>query len=570
MNQDKTPWLKFYTQGECDIAYPDTSLYRMVLQSAEARPDHIACEYFGARIPYKTLVEHIDQCALAFSAIGVKAGDAVSICMPNTPEAIYAFYALNKLGAVANMVHPLSAENEIKYYLNESMSRVVVTIDIALEKINALRGNVHLDTIIVVSPKDSMDALMKLGYGLTRELGRKKPRQGRGVVSFAAFMQLARQAVIPVQDTQKGSACGAILYSGGTTGYPKGIRLSNANFNAVALQSIAAIGTLSSQDRVLALMPIFHGFGLGICIHTTLCFGGTAIVLPQFSAKTFPKIIAKYKPTVIAGVPTLYEALLRNPKANALNLNYLNAVISGGDSLSVNLKKKIDAFLAAHGSSAVVREGYGLTECVTGSCVTPRQKHKEGSIGVPYPGMAYKVIQPGAQTSLPWGQEGEIAISGPSVMLGYLNDEAATNRVLQRHADGKVWLHTGDLGSMDEEGFVFFKQRIQRMIVSNGYNIYPQYIENVIDQHPDVLMTTVIGIPHEYKRQVAKAFVVLKDNVQVTDALKRELFEICQKNLARVSWPQEIVFRKSLPKTLVGKIAYTELLKEETPDGGNG
>ena len=262
-----------------------------------------------------------------------------------------------------------------------------------------------------------------------------------------------------------------ILYSGGTSGYPKGIMLSNLNFNALALQSIEACGCLKEGYKVLSIMPIFHGFGLGICIHTVLNFGGCAIILPQFSAKTFHKLLKKYKPNVIAGVPTLYEALINNKKMQRMNLSYLKCVISGGDSLSVNLKKKLDKFLQEHGTDIQVREGYGLTECVTGSCLTPTNFYKEGSIGIPYPDTYYKIVKPGTDEEVLCNEDGEIVISGPSVMIGYLKAREETNKTIRKHNDGLMWLHTGDLGCMDEEGFVYFKQRIKRMIVSSGYNI---------------------------------------------------------------------------------------------------
>ena len=281
------------------------------------------------------------------------------------------------------------------------------------------------------------------------------------------------------------------------------------NFNALAMQSFEACATLSEKDTVLAVMPVFHGFGLGICIHTVQYFGGTSILLPKFDAKTFDQLILKNKPNIIAGVPTLYEALLQNKGLEGKDLSFLKCVISGGDSLSVSLKKKIDKFLRSHGAKIQIREGYGLTECVTGSCLTPVNYYREGSIGIPYPDTYYKIVKPDTIDELPYGEEGEIVISGPSVMKGYLKDSKETKKILKKHKDGLVWMHTGDIGLMDPDGFVYFKQRLKRVIVSSGYCIYPQYIENIIDSHPDVLMSCVIGIPHPYKKEVAKAFIVL-------------------------------------------------------------
>ncbi len=544
------------------LNYPDISVYEMLRESMKKHTDYISYNYFGTKRTYKQFVREVDECAKAFLTLGVKHKDRVSICMPNTPEAIIAFYALNKIGAVANMIHPLSAEQEIKYYLNVSKSHYVVAIDIAFNKINHIAKETSLKKCIIVSAKNSMPLYMQIGYQLTK--GRKvKLEESDLKLYWKDFIKLSKNYNENVESGFKGNEVAAILYSGGTTGYPKGIELTNLNFNALAMQSFEACGCLEAKDKVLAIMPVFHGFGLGICIHTVQYFGGTSVMLPQFSAKTFDKLLKKYKPNIIAGVPTLYEALLRNKNLDGYDLSFLKCVISGGDSLSVSLKKKVDSFLKEHGANIQIREGYGLTECVTGSCLTPMNYYKEGSIGVPYPDTYYKIVKPDTEEELPCGQDGEILISGPSVMKGYLEAEEETKKTLRKHKDGRVWMYTGDMGCMDEEGFIYFKQRIKRMIISAGYCLYPQYIENIIDSHPKVLMSCAIGIDHPYKIQVVKAFVVLREGIQPDDEILKEIKEYCEKNLAQYSWPYEYEFRKELPKTLVGKVAYSKLEEEE-------
>lgn len=543
------------------LDYPDCSAYGLLEKSIEKYEDKISYNYFGTRKTYKEFGRYIDECAKAFAALGVKEGECVSVCMPNTPEAVIAFYALNKIGAVTSMIHPLSAENEIKYYVNLTNSRFIISIDLAYNKINNIVSETSLEKCILVSVKDSMPVFMGLMYQLTRGHTIK--------VEYNSFF-IGWRSFIKLGTTYKGkfgkydgSHTAAILYSGGTTGYPKGIELTNLNFNALAMQSFTACECLNAGDTVLAIMPVFHGFGLGICIHTVQYFGGTSILLPQFSAAGFHKLIKKYKPNIIAGVPTLYEALLRNKKMDKYDLSFLKCVISGGDSLSVSLKNKVDAFLKSHGADIQIREGYGLTECVTGSCLTPEREYREGSIGIPYPDTYYKIVKPQTAQELPYGEDGEIIISGPSVMKGYYKSPDETERVLKTLDDGRVWLYTGDLGCIDKDGFVYFKQRIKRVIVSSGYNIFPQYIENIIDSHPDVLMSCVIGIPHEYKIQVPKAFIVLKNDVKPDNDILAEIKAHCEKNLARYSMPYEYEFREELPKTLVGKIAYSKLEEEE-------
>lgn len=557
-----TPWYNYYDGIKEHLDYPNISLYELLKKTSINHLDNISYNYYGTKKTYKEFLKQIEDCAKSFKQLGIKPKDVVSICMPNTPEAIISFYALNKIGAIANMIHPLSAETEIKYYVNISKSKYIIAIDIAFNKINHICNETKLKNIIIVSVGNSMPIYMKTLYHLTK--GRKiKLEKNNSIIYWKEFITLGKKYKKTIKKNFKGSDIAAILYSGGTTGYPKGIELTNLNFNALAMQSFESCACLKEKDKVLSIMPVFHGFGLGICIHTVQYFGGTSILLPQFSAKTFDKLLKKYKPNVIAGVPTLYEALLKNKKLDGYDLSFLKCVISGGDSLSVSLKKKIDEFLHKHGADIQVREGYGLTECVTGSCLTPLNYYREGSIGIPYPDTYYKIVKPETTDEVSYGEIGEIVISGPSVMKGYLNDEKETKLTLKKHSDGLIWMHTGDLGYMDEDGFIYFKQRLKRVIISSGYCIYPQYIENIIDSHQNVLMSCVIGIDHPYKVQVAKAFIVLKPGIELSDEVKKSIKEYCEKNLAKYSWPFEYEFRSELPKTLVGKIAYVELEKQE-------
>lgn len=558
----KTPWYHFYDGVSAHLEYPDISMYEMLEASMRKHPEDISYNYFGKKKTYRQFLRQVDVCAKAFKSLGVNAGERVSICMPNIPEAIISFYALNKIGAVANMIHPLSSEKEIKYYLTVSESKYAVTTEVSYAKIEQVAKETNLKQCILASVANSMPIHLKVGYWFIK--GRKSNTQKSSLrLKWSDFIRKGNGTADCSHASGKGGDVAAILYSGGTTGYPKGIELTNLNFNALAMQSFEACQCLRQKDKVLSVMPVFHGFGLGICIHTVQYFGGTCILLPQFSAKTFDKLLTKYKPNVIAGVPTLYEALLKNDRLKGVDLSFLKCVISGGDSLSVSLKKKVDLFLQEHGANIQIREGYGLTECVTGSCLTPMDYYREGSIGIPYPDTYYKIVKPESMEEVPYGEEGEILLSGPTVMKGYLGDEEENRKTLQKDAAGITWLRTGDLGYMDPDGFVYFKQRMKRMIISSGYNIYPQYIENIIDSHPKVLMSCAVGIPHEYKGEVIKAYIVPMKEYEPCDALMEEIKEYCRQSLAKYSWPYEYEFREELPKTLVGKIDYCKL-KEGT------
>ena len=316
-------------------------------------------------------------------------------------------------------------------------------------------------------------------------------------------------------------------------------------------------------DRMLSAMPLFHGFGLGVCIHSMLSQGGRCVLVPRFTAQSYSKLITKYRCNFIAGVPTLYEALLRLPNMDKADLSCLKGVFSGGDSLSVELKKKFDKFLYDHHATVQVREGYGTTETVTACCLTPTHMFKEGSIGLPFPDTYIKIVKPGTDEELPYGEEGEILLAGPTVMKEYIKHPDETANTLRKHADGLTWVYTGDLGVMDNEGFIYFKGRSKRMIITSGYNVYPAQLENILDACDQVQMSCVIGVPDSYKMQRVKAFVMLKPGVPAIEETRKEIMAYAAKHIAKYAMPKEIEFRDELPKTLVGKVAYRQLEEEE-------
>lgn len=561
----KTPWYGSYEDIPEHLDYPDYSIYETIRRTCEKYPNEIAYDYFNRKVTYGDFLKEIDMIAKSFVAIGVKKWDKVTLVMPNTPEAIISFYALNKIGAISNMVHPLSSQNEIRHYIELSKSVAVLTIDATFATVYNIVPGTTVQNIIVASPSNSM-IYMKPIYKTTQLTSNRIPRE-KGIIKWWRFRRLGRKVDYGVDEYTDGSYPATILYSGGTTGKPKGIVLSNLNFNALALSSLTFV-KIGVGDKILAIMPIFHGFGLGVCVHTCMSVGAQSILIPRFDNKKFHKLLKKHKPTVLAGVPTLWEAMINNPKMKNMDLSFLKIMISGGDSLSVSLKHKMDAFLKEHNADIQVMEGYGLTECVTGSCLNPQYRCKDGSVGIPYPDIFYKIVKPNTCKEIPYGEEGEICLSGPTVMLEYLDEPEETANTLKVHEDGLTWLHTGDLGHMDEEGWVYFKLRIKRMIVSNGYNIYPSQLENIIDAHPNVSVSTVIGIPHPYKREVAKAFIVLKDGIEPTDEVKQNIYNYCKQNIAKYALPKEFEYRDELPKTLVNKVDVIRL-REESINGAN-
>ena len=546
------------------LTYPEETMFDLVRINAQHYPEEPAVEFYGRRTSYRQFIARIERTARAFYQSGIREGDAVTICMPNTPPALDCFYALNRIGAIANMVHPLSAQTEITGYLDISESRMILTVDLFYEKVEcAVNAAQKPATILVCRMQDDLPPHLAALYLLKKGKDYLKyPREPH--LLWKQFLKRGNVDFCPPAPAFDKTRTSVILYSGGTGGKPKGICLSDYNFNACATQAMEAIGvTLRKGFKMLSCMPLFHGFGLGINLHTALIHGACCILMPTFNGKSYADMLRKKKPNFIAGVPTIFEALLHIPGLEKLDMSFLLGMFCGGDSLSVELKRKIDAFLTAHNASIQVREGYGLTECVTASCLTPRDEYREGSIGIPFPDTVYGIVKPGTDDFLPAGEEGEIVLKGPTVMLGYLKDPEETAKTLRVLPDGDVWLYTGDLGYMDEDGYVYFRQRMKRMIITNGYNVYPSRLENVIDSLPEVAYCCVIGVKDPRRMQRVKAFIVPAEGVEPDEALKERIMEKLSLHIAKYALPREIEFRTELPKTLVGKVAYRTLEQEE-------
>lgn len=564
--QIKAPWLKYYSEENRFLDYPEFSIYEAVQKAAETHANVHAYEFQGKATTYNEFLKAIDETARGLVAAGISKGDTVTIMMPNTPQGVNALYAINRVNAVAATIHPLSAPGEIKYYLNMTNSKAIIVLDMfyekAMEAISELDFNVK---VIVARIQDALKFPLNVLYPVTvKKKPAPLPKNNSMIISWNSFIKNGKGVQLPKIEVE-GNDTAIVLFSGGTTGTSKGIELTNINMNALVWQLRSAAGFSLENMRMLSVMPLFHGFGLGVGIHTPLAVGGTCILVPQFTVKTYAKLIKKEKPTVIPGVPTLFEALLRTTGLDGVDLSFLDGVFCGGDSLPVELKKKVDKFLFEHNAKITIREGFGTTECVTASCLTPFEKenYRVGSIGIPFPDTYYQIVDPTTDEEIPYGQEGEICISGPSVMKRYLKNVRETASTLRTHSDGNVWLHTGDLGTMDSDGFVYFKQRLKRLIIVSGINVYPSQVENAICSHSDVLLACCIGIPDPYKMQVVKAFVVLKPGVEPSDKIKEEILAICNKNVSIYGRPREIEFRTELPKTLVGKVAYRKLEEEE-------
>lgn len=552
------PWEKYYKKEEINIKIPNISMYDQVKISTYRYPKNIAIFYEGKKINYTSLIHKIDKIANAFSTYGIKKGDIVTICLPNIPEVLYTLYALNKIGAIANMLHPLSAEEEIRYSLESTKSRLIIYTDIFYEKIENILEETQVEKVLIVSPADSLPKLKCIGYKLINKGKYKKVPFNDFYIKLNKFVSKYYDKNNDLTKRYGKDTPAVILHSGGTSGTPKNVVLQNRAFILGSKQEKICLKRLKPGDCCLGIMPNFHGFGLSVCMHTPLTLGCYTILVPKFDAKKFDILFHKTKPTCVLGVPTLFEALIFNHNIKNLDLSNLKYVVSGGDMLSPSLEENINAYLKSHKSSAHITQGYGLSEALAAVCLAFDDVHKTGSIGIPFPSNHVKIIDQSTRKTVEYGTIGEIVINSKALMMGYLNDEAETNAALQIHEDGHVWLHTGDLGYMDKDGFIFYKGRIKRMIITSGYNVFPSHIESVIESHPDVLQCTVVGVPHPYKVNVAKAFIVLKEG-RHSLLVKNDIKSFCKKNLAKYMVPTEFVYRKQLPKTKLGKVDFQKL-----------
>jgi long-chain acyl-CoA synthetase len=520
-------------------------------------PEAIAWDFFGRQSTYAQLRSDVDRCAAALAAEGLREGDRFLISMPTSPQGVIAFYAANRLGALPALIHPLSTAPEITHFLDVTGARMALTLDAFYGPLAAAAPKQALARIVIARIPEYLSPLKRLGFWATK--GRRIPPVPADprVRSWRALLAAARGGEAPRAAAKAGDPA-AILFSGGTTGLPKGIVLSNRNFIAQGLQSAAWCG-LGEKDAILAILPIFHGFGLGVCVNAALMAGGQSILVPQFSADIVAKLLRSKRPSVLVGVPTLFDALTKDPSLAGADLSCLTACFCGADTLPRAVKERFEALVEKGGGSVKLLEGYGLTEAVTGIMAMPLTEYREGSVGIPFPDMLAMIVKPGTMEEAPVGEEGEICVAGPAVMLGYLDDAEATAQTLKLHADGRTWLHTGDLGRMDADGFFYFSVRLKRMIKSSGFNVYPAQVEAVLREHPAVAEACVIGVPDPAQVERVKACVVPRDAAKAGPALGETLIAHCRERLIKWSCPREVEFVDALPLTKVGKIDYREL-----------
>jgi long-chain acyl-CoA synthetase len=552
------PWLKFYGDVPYTIEYPLISLYERLKQSCEEYPGSIAWDFMGTICTYQNFLKEVNQFAAALNSLGFKKGDVITIGMPTAPQGIIPIYAVNKLGGVCSVIHPLSPSNQIKTFLKISNSKWLMTLDVFYQKYKEGMAETGVQRLILAQIPDYLKGITKFGFNITKQ--RKIPHVP--VDPRVVWMRdMMKQSYPPVgMQRMRLNDCAIILYTGGTTGTPKAVQLSNLNMIAEGMQVIAW-GNLNHNQSVLAILPIFHGFGLGICVNAAFMAGGKSILIPTFTPEEVAKLVKKKRPTFLVGVPTLFETLAENQSFQESDLSCLEATFSGADTLPRSTKEKFEAVVRAGGGKVQLLEGYGLTEAVSAIMAMPLDKYREGSMGIPFPDMLAKIVEPGSEEELPVGVVGEVCVSGPCVMLGYLNQPEENAKTLRRHSDRRMWLHTGDLASMDADGFFYFKSRLKRMLKISGVNVYPGEVEKTLLKHPDVDSVCVVGVPDERQVSRVKAFVVLKNRVKATEETRQSILKFGRDNLLIWEAPRDLEFLGELPKTWIGKISFKDLEK---------
>lgn len=554
------PWLKYYSEEAINTSLPECSIYEYMWDNNKDYPSDIAINYMGRKITYKELFENIDKTASAFIKAGVKEKEIVTVALPSIPEALYCVYALNKIGAVANMIHPLAGKEETLNYLNEVKSRVAVIFDGAYDTIANDIDKTSVEKVVVASPADSLPFAIKIAYGLKV----KKPQlDGKQFVDWKDFVRAGRE--ITIRTAKKDCHEMAIIsHTGGTTGEPKGVMCSDNNINALIWQIGCNLPHVR-QEKYLVVLPPFINYSLINSMLEPLAFGFQVILIPKYEPQKFAEYIEKYRPNHISSIPPYWETLLNDRKMLSVDLSCLNHIYYGGEGMSIETENAINELLISRGAKNKLCKGLGSTEMMSAATVTYDESNMPGSVGVPLVRVNCKIIGDDGKL-LHYKEEGEICFSGPTLMLGYYENKVATDEIVEIDSDGVPWLHTGDIGRITEDGLLFVTGRIKRIIMTKGRDgqvtkMFPDRIEKVIYKHQAVELCCVIGVANKERINYPKAFIVTKEKATI-DSIKSEIVDLCKQNLPEYMLPVEIEFRTDLPRTQRGKVDYRALEQE--------
>lgn len=559
------PWLKYYDQKFIDQTLPALSAFEYVCQRSKNHLNDTALEYYGRKFTYADLIVNVKKTAAALRGAGVKKGDIITVVSIMTPEIIALFYAADMMGATLNLVDPRYSVEGIREYIEEVDSHLLVCLNVVYERCRQAAKRTNVEKVIVLSPADSLPPVMAVGYKLTTP---DKNKYASNVIRWKQFIKGGEGQSTASEPYDPDHAC-VVVHTGGTTGSPKGVMLTDDCFNGIALQFQAYPKLFHRGQKLMNVMPPFIAYGFACGIHLPLVLGFTVIIIPNLDPDKLGSLVLKHKPEHMFGVPTHYQQLASDPKLRDKDLSFIINYAAGGDSLSRGAEQTVNDFLAAHGARYPIAKGYGMTEVSSAATVAAGLDNKPGSVGIPMVNTVVAAFEPGTDQELPIGQRGELCISGPCLMKGYYNKPEETAILLRRHPDGRVWAHTGDMGYLDEDGFVFLDSRIKRMIIRHdGFKVFPSMIENVVSRHPAVHQCSVVGCADKDHTQGRLPFVYIVLKADTTAKKKqviRELERMCAEELPEYVQPVAYKFISSMPMTPVGKVDYRQLEADISP-----
>ena len=555
------PWLKYYSKEAINAPLPECTIYEYLYENNKDYLSDIAINYLGRIINYKELFENIDKTAAAFLKAGVKEREIVTVALPSIPEALYCVYALNKIGAVANMIHPLAGKDETLFYFNEVKSRIAVIYDGAYAVIADEIGKSAVEKVIVASPADSLPITLKAAY----KLKVKAPHLDKRIfIRWKDFIRFGRgTAVLAVKKDCHETAI--ISHTGGTTGEPKGVMCTDLGCNSLMWQLLCNFH-FDRQERSLNVLPPFVNYSLLESIMAMLAEGITAVLIPKYDPMAFDKYLKKYRPNQILSIPAYWEAVLRIPNIERADMSCLKHLYAGGEAMASDVKEAIDSLIMSCGAKTKLYVCLGSTEMIAGATITYDSCYVPGSVGIPMVRVNCKIVDQQSGCELSYFEEGEICFSGETMMLGYYNNTKATDEVIRIHADGRRWLHTGDLGYIDENGALYVTGRIKRIFMTKGRDgnitkIFPDRIEKAVSEHGAVAVCCAIGVPDEMRINYPVVYVVCKPETGEPEQIKEQILALCRKELPDYMVPEAVIYRDDLPRTPRGKIDYRELEK---------
>ena len=559
------PWLKYYDQKYIDMPLPKCSAFEYLCHQNKNHLSETALEYYGRKFTFADLFVNVKKTAAAFRALGVKKGDIITVVSVMTPEVIYAFYAADMVGATLNLVDPRYSVEGIHEYIEEVDSRLLICLNVTYERCHKAEKRTNVERVLVISPADSLPLHLAVGYKLTNP---DKNRYKSNVIHWKDFIAQGKDQSMNAEPYDPQHAC-VVVHTGGTTGSPKGVMLTDNNFNGIAMQFSACDTLFSKGQSLLNIMPPFIAYGFACGVHLPLTLGIKVVIIPNLDSNKLGSLIWKYKPEHMFGVPSHYQQLAVDPKLQNKDLSFIRNYAAGGDAIARGAEQTVNDFLAAHNVEFPIAKGYGMTEASSAATAAAGRNNKPGSVGLPLVNTLVSVFEPGTDTELPIGQRGELCISGPGVMKGYYNKPAETAAILRTHADGRVWVHTGDIGYLDEDGFVYLDSRIKRLIIRHdGFKVFPSMIENVVSQHPAVHQCSVVGCADKEHVQGRLPFVYLVLDPAVPAAkhkqIIKELRQLCIEELPEYVQPVGYKIIPEMPLTLAAKFDYRKLEEEIT------